>query len=74
MVLEPGGTRCFITGSTLNELGHIEQAGEFDAENAATAIAAVEHVRGKASLELWCGSQKVKHWDAIPVSWPTEST
>lgn len=58
----------------MNELGHIEQAGEFDAENDATAIAAVERVRGRASLELWCGSQKVKHWDAIPVSSPTEST
>ena len=42
----------------MNELGHIEQAGEFDAENDATAIAAVERVRGRASLELWCGSQK----------------
>ena len=58
----------------MNELGHIEQAGECDAENDATAIAAVEHVRGRASLELWCDSQKVKHWDAIPVSSPTDST
>ena len=34
----------------MNELGHIEQAGEFDAENDATAIAAamVRHPKGEA--------------------------
>jgi hypothetical protein len=56
----------------INELGHIEQAGEFDAENDAMAITAVERVRGKASLELWRGTQKVKNWNASPVSSPTD--
>lgn len=57
----------------MNELGHIEQVGEFDSDDDATAIAAVERARGNAPMELWCGTQKVKHWDAIPVSSPTVS-
>ena len=57
----------------MNELGHIEQVGEFDSDDDATAVAAVEYARGNSSMELWCGTQKVKHWDAVPVSPPTVS-
>ncbi len=55
----------------MNELGHIEQVGEFESDDDAIAIAAVEHARGNAPMELWCGTQKVKHWDAMPVGSPT---
>ncbi len=57
----------------MNEGGHIEQVGEFDADDDATAIAAVERARGSDSMELWCGTQKVKHWDAIQVCSPKVS-
>lgn len=67
---------CAMPGYRLywmTELGHIEQVGEFDADDDTTAIAAVERSRGNASVELWCGTRKVKHWDAIAVSSPTVS-
>ena len=55
----------------MNGLGHIEQVGEFDADDDATAIAAVERARGSTEMELWCGTQKVKHWEAVLDSSPT---
>lgn len=58
----------------MNELGHIERVGEFDAEDDATAIATVEQSRGHSPLELWCGTRKVKCWDVSPVSSPNVST
>jgi hypothetical protein len=67
---------CVMPGYRLyfmNELGHIEQVGEFDADDDDIAIAAVERARGIAPMELWCRTHKVKHWDAIPVSSPTVS-
>lgn len=57
----------------MNELGHIEQVGEFDADDDDTAIAAVERARGIAPMELWSRTHKVKHWDAIPMRSPTVS-
>ena len=57
----------------LNDLGHIEQVGEFDADDDATAIAAVERARSNAQMELWCGTDKVMHWDACLASSPTVS-
>lgn len=57
----------------LNDLGHIEQVGEFDADDDTAAIAAVERARGNAQMELWCGTHKVMHWDAILASSPTVS-
>lgn len=57
----------------MNDLGHIEQVGEFVADDEATAIAAVERARGGAAMELWCGTHKVKHWEAIPIISPTVS-
>lgn len=57
----------------MNELGHIEQVGEFHAEDDPSAIAAVERSRGRAPLELWCGARKVKHWDPVPESSPAAS-
>ena len=44
-----------------------------DADDDASAIAAVERARGNAQMELWCGTHKVMHWDACPVSSPTVS-
>lgn len=57
----------------MNELGHIERAGEFDADDDTAAIAAVDRARGNTPAELWCRTHKVKRWDAIPVSSPTVS-
>ena len=57
----------------LTELGHIEQVGDFEAQDDSSAIAAVERSRGHAPLELWCGTRKVRHWDPVPVSSPTMS-
>ena len=51
----------------INELGHIEAAGNFFADDDPTAVAAVERTRGRLPLELWCGSRKVHHWDAVPM-------
>ena len=57
----------------MNELGHIERVGEFDADDDDQAIVAVERSGVHAPVELWCGTQKVKQWDAVPVSAPTLS-
>ena len=57
----------------MNELDHIEQVGEFESDDDATAIAAVECARGNATMELWCDTRKVKHWDAVPDRAPTVS-
>ena len=54
-------------------LGHIEQVGEFDADDDATAVAAVERARGSAEMELWRGTQKVMHWDVLTVNSPAVS-
>jgi len=58
----------------MNELGHIEQVGDFDADSDQAAISAVERSRGHAALELWCGTRKVKHLDALSPTSPTPST
>ena len=57
----------------MNEGGHIVQVGEFDADDDASAIAAVNRARGNGQMELWCGTHKVMHWDASPVNSPTVS-
>jgi len=49
----------------MNALDHIERAGEFDADDDNTAIAAVERSRGNTQMELWCRTHKVKHWDVL---------
>jgi hypothetical protein len=51
----------------MNDGGHIEEAGEFQADDDATAIAAVNRARGNGRMELWCGTHKVMRWDPSPV-------
>ena len=57
----------------MNDRGHIEQVGEFDADDHTDAIAAVDCARGNSQMELWCGTHKVMHWDASPISSPSVS-
>jgi hypothetical protein len=43
--------------------GHIDQVRDFEAENDSAAIACAEEMRGRAPMELWARSRKVKHWE-----------
>ena len=48
--------------------GHIQQVEEFPAGSDAEAIACVERRKDRVPTELWCGSRKVRRFDALPES------
>jgi len=48
--------------------GHIEHFSDFQAEADTAAIAYAEESASERPMELWCGSRKVRRWDAITPS------
>ena len=46
--------------------GHIVHTQVFAADDDVHAIAKASGLQGRTTMELWCQSRKVHHWEANP--------
>lgn len=45
--------------------GHIDHVREFQARDAAAAVAQAAEWRGFAAMELWSSNKKIRRWEAL---------